>query len=328
MRQAQRTVQRHRRFGPASAGLRCAEDLSSPANATARSSWKSLRPAIALPQPATTYRFRVVSNDNVATFIKELVLEPEPGTRVARLPAGRVPAVRHPRLRPHIVRRNRRQCPFAEVWKAAQSSTSTPRTGCPVGATIPLPPPRRGSATAIQRPHQHAPARPGLQRRAASTYIHRLKPGDKITAIGPFGDFHIKPTEKEMVYLGGGAGMAPLRSHLAHLFEPRRPAAASASGTAPARCKRLSTGITSIPWPGGSPTSASTSPSPSPSPADNWRSYTGLIHEVLRENYLAGHADPAGIEYYVCGPPAMVEAVLRMLAGLKVDRRQIAFDEF
>ena len=65
-----------------------------------------------------------------------------------------------------------------------------------------------------------------------------------------------------------------------------------------------------------------------PQPADNWRSYTGLIHEVLLQNYLAGHADPAGIEYYVCGPPAMVEAALRMLAGLKVDRRQIAFDEF
>ena len=68
--------------------------------------------------------------------------------------------------------------------------------------------------------------------------------------------------------------------------------------------------------------------SPSLSLEDNWRSYTGFIHEVLRENYLANHSDPAGIEYYLCGPPAMVQAALKMLAGLNVDRSQIAFDEF
>jgi Na+-transporting NADH:ubiquinone oxidoreductase subunit F len=65
-----------------------------------------------------------------------------------------------------------------------------------------------------------------------------------------------------------------------------------------------------------------------PRPEDNWQSHAGLIHEVLRENYLAKHPDPTGIEYYVCGPPEMVQAALKMLAGLNVDMSQIAFDEF
>ena len=130
-----------------------------------------------------------------------------------------------------------------------------------------------------------------------------------------------------MVYLGGGAGMAPSAHTLPISMKPKRPDAASAFGMAPARCGKVSTGITSRTWPGNFPTSASTSLS-EPRPEDNWKSYTGFIHEVLLENYLAHHPDPSRIEYYLCGPPAMVQAALKMLASLKVDRGQIAFDEF
>ena len=109
--------------------------------------------------------------------------------------------------------------------------------------------------------------------------------------------------------------------------ETNRPAARSASGTAPARCGRAITRIISRTWPGSSRTSRS-GLALSARPEDNWQSCTGFVPKVLRENYLAKHPDPTSIEYYFCGPPAMVQAALEMLDGLKVDRSQIAFDEF
>jgi fatty acid desaturase/NAD(P)H-flavin reductase len=163
---------------------------------------------------------------------------------------------------------------------------------------------------------------------AGSTYVHRLKPGDKVSAIGSFGTFHIKPTEKEMAYLGGGAGMAPLRSHLAHLFESEK-TGRRVSFWYGARSLRESF------YRDYFENLARQFPNftfhlalSEPQPGDNWQSYTGFIHEVLRENHLVNHPDPTGIEYYLCGPPVMVQAALKMLASLNVDRSQIAFDEF
>ena len=163
---------------------------------------------------------------------------------------------------------------------------------------------------------------------AGSTYLHRLKPGDKVTAIGPFGDFHIKPSGKEMVYLGGGAGMAPLRSHLAHLFETEKTgrrvsfwygASLVAGELLPGLLREPGQAIPQLQLP---PCAVRASA----------RGQLAILHRLhprgFAENYLASHPDPTSIEYYVCGPPAMVQAALKMLAGLKVDRSQIAFDEF
>ena len=161
-----------------------------------------------------------------------------------------------------------------------------------------------------------------------SAYVHRLKPGDKVTAIGPFGAFHIKPGTAEMVYVGGGSGMAPLRSHLSHLLET------------------LNTGRRVSYWYGARSRQevfyqeyferlASQHPNFSfllalsePQPQDNWTGPTGCIHEVLAEQYLKDHADPAAVEYYLCGPPVMVQATLKLLDGLNVPKSQIASDEF
>jgi Na(+)-translocating NADH:ubiquinone oxidoreductase F subunit len=131
-----------------------------------------------------------------------------------------------------------------------------------------------------------------------------------------------------MVYLGGGVGMAPLRSHLAHLFETEK-TGRRVSFWYGARSLRecfyqdyfenLASRFANFTF------HLALS---EPLPEDNWHSHTGLIHEVLRANYLAGHPDPAGIEYYLCGPPAMIQAALAMLASLNVDRSRIAFDEF
>ncbi|CAN5708181.1 NADH:ubiquinone reductase (Na(+)-transporting) subunit F [soil metagenome] len=162
-----------------------------------------------------------------------------------------------------------------------------------------------------------------------SSYVFASKPGDKVSISGPFGDFHIKPTSKEMIYIGGGAGMAPLRSHLFHLFH-----------TLKERERKISF------WYGGrslrevfytdqfrdiekefSNFQYNVALS-EPLPEDNWTGYTGFIHQVLYDNYLKDHADPEDIEYYLCGPPMMNAAVFKMLDQLGVPPGNIAFDDF
>ena len=204
----------------------------------------------------------------MATFIKELVLEPEPGSPLPAYQPGDVPAIRHSGLRRDIVRRDRRDGPFAEIWKAQGVFDFRAENPLPVRrnfsmASDPSVDKQLRFNVRISLPPRGLDCSAG----AGSTYLHRLRPGDKITAIGPFGTFHIKPTGKEMVYLGGGAGMAPLALAPGPSLRDRaRPAAASASGTAPARCGKVSTRTTSRTWPGDSPTSASTWRFPSPSP--------------------------------------------------------------
>ncbi len=162
-----------------------------------------------------------------------------------------------------------------------------------------------------------------------SSFVFSRKPGDKITIAGPFGDFHIKPTKKEMIYIGGGAGMAPLRSHLFHLFH-----------TMKERDRKVSF------WYGGRssreifytehfraiekefPNFQYNIALSEPLPEDNWTGYTGFIHNVLFENYLKNHPEPEDLEYYICGPPMMNAAVFKMLDDLGVPPENIAFDDF
>jgi Na+-transporting NADH:ubiquinone oxidoreductase subunit F len=161
-----------------------------------------------------------------------------------------------------------------------------------------------------------------------SSYIYSLRPGDTVTAIGPFGDFHIKPTQKEMVYIGGGAGMAPLRAHLSHLLETQR------------------THRKIVFWYGARSRQeifyadyfealAKTHPNfqfhaalSSPLPEDSWPGHTGFIHEVVLNQYLRSHPNPKAVEFYLCGPPMMIKACTKMLADMGVQPNQIAYDEF
>ena len=165
----------------------------------------------------------MVSNDNVATFIKELVLEPEPGSPLLEYQPGDylqfdIPAYDEISFDEIAV-----NAPFAEIWKAQGVFDFQPTNALPIRrnfsmATDPGVDEQLRFNVRVSTPPPGQDCSAG----AGSTYLHRLKPGDKVTAIGPFGTFHIKPTEREMVYLGGGSGMAPLRSHLAHLFETEK----------------------------------------------------------------------------------------------------------
>ncbi|MDA1354620.1 MAG: NADH:ubiquinone reductase (Na(+)-transporting) subunit F [bacterium] len=164
-----------------------------------------------------------------------------------------------------------------------------------------------------------------------SSYIFGLKPGDKVTVSGPYGEFFIKDTQKEMCYIGGGAGMAPMRSHLYHLFHT------------------LKTGRKVSFWYGGRsrrelfyldefraiekefPNFTFNIVLSEPLPEDNWSDkdgYTGFVHNAVIDNYLKEHEDPDEIEFYFCGPPMMNQAVLKMCDDWGVPPEHVAFDDF
>jgi Na+-transporting NADH:ubiquinone oxidoreductase subunit F len=162
-----------------------------------------------------------------------------------------------------------------------------------------------------------------------SSFVFSRKPGDKITIAGPFGDFHIKPTKKEMIYIGGGAGMAPLRSHLFHIFHTMKEKDRKVSFWYGGRSSRevfYTEHFREIEkeFPNFQYNIALSEPLAE----DNWKGYTGFIHNVLFENYLKNHPEPEDLEYYICGPPMMNAAVFKMLDGLGVPPENIAFDDF
>jgi Na+-transporting NADH:ubiquinone oxidoreductase subunit F len=172
-------------------------------------------------------------------------------------------------------------------------------------------------------PHQWD-APPGI----ASSYIFNLKPGDKVKISGPYGEFFIKDTDREMVYIGGGAGMAPLRSHLFHLFHTLK-TGRKVSYWYGARSKRemfYDDQFKEIQnkFPNFSYNVALSDPMEE----DKWEGYTGFIHQVVLDNYLNKHEDPTEIEYYMCGPPMMNKAAKGMLHDLGVEDEMIDFDDF
>jgi Na+-transporting NADH:ubiquinone oxidoreductase subunit F len=167
-------------------------------------------------------------------------------------------------------------------------------------------------------------APPGLM----SSYIFNLKPGDECVISGPFGEFFAMPTDREMCFVGGGAGMAPMRSHIFDQF------------------RRLSTDRKVTFWYGARSLReafyidhfdqiAAENPNfewhlalSEPLPEDNWEGYVGFIHQVLHDNYLKDHESPEEIEYYLCGPPMMISACQKMLTDLGVEEENVLFDDF
>ena len=161
-----------------------------------------------------------------------------------------------------------------------------------------------------------------------STFIFSRKPGDKVSISGPYGDFHIKNTDNEMVYIGGGAGMAPLRSHIFHMLKTEK-SKRKISYWYGARSKREIfyeeefRELEKI-----FPNFKFNIALSEPLPEDNWTGYKGFIHQVLLDNYLGKLELPEEVEYYLCGPPVMNSAVFRMLDNLGVPPENIAFDDF
>ena len=271
----------------------------------------------------------VRSNDNVATFIKELVLELPDGENLDFQSGGYIqidiPDYELKYSEFDIEKQYREDWDKFKMWDLvaknnnpeefrAYSMANHPAEGNIVMLNVRIahPPPQKWDAP------------PGI----ASSYIFNLKPGDKVTISGPYGEFFIKDTDREMVYVGGGAGMAPLRSHLFHLFHTLK-TGRKVSYWYGARSKRemfYDNQFKAIEekFPNFSYNVALSDPMDE----DNWSGYTGFIHQVVLDNYLSKHEDPTEIEYYMCGPPMMNKAVTGMLHDIGVEDEMIDFDDF
>jgi Na+-transporting NADH:ubiquinone oxidoreductase subunit F len=275
----------------------------------------------------------VVSNSNVATFIKEFVVKLPEGESLDFLPGGYI-QIDVPRYETRysdfvIEEEYRRDWDKFKMWDLkiknteetfrAYSMANYPAEKNLIKLNIRIASPPWDNA---RKQFMNVP--PGI----CSSYIFSLKKGDKVSISGPYGEFHIKDTKSEMVYIGGGAGMAPLRSHIFHLF------------------KTLKTKRKVSYWYGARslrevfyedefraiekefPNFKFHLALSEPIPEDNWTGLTGFIHKVLLDNYLSRHDEPEDIEYYFCGPPVMNDAVIKMLDSLGVPQENISFDDF
>lgn len=275
----------------------------------------------------------VISNNNVATFIKEFVV---------RLPEGEVldfesggyiqidvPACEVNFKDMIIEEKFREDWDKLKIWDLkmknpepifrAYSMANHPAEGNIVMLNIRIAtPPWDRSKNAFMN------VNPGI----CSSYIFSRKPGDKVMVSGPYGEFHIKKTEKEMIYIGGGAGMAPLRSHIFHLFhtEKTNRKVSYWYGARSLREVFYEDDFRAIEK--DFPNFKFNLALSEPLPEDNWEGYVGFIHQVVLDNYLSKHAEPEDIEYYLCGPPMMNSAVFKMLDNLGVPKENIAYDDF
>ncbi|PCJ51850.1 MAG: NADH:ubiquinone reductase (Na(+)-transporting) subunit F [Planctomycetota bacterium] len=273
----------------------------------------------------------VRSNKNVATFIKEFIVDLPEGVDL-NFKAGGYIQIDVPEYDIDFGRDFEIEDEYRGDWDhfkffdikhknttpifRAYSMANHPAEGNCVMLNIRIatpPPPLNGKAFP-----------PGL----CSTYVFSKKPGDKVTISGPFGEFFAKDTPREMCYIGGGAGMAPMRSHIFDLFHTKNTN----------RIVNFWYGARSVremfydddfkgiedKWSNFKYHVALSNALES----DNWTGFTGFIHEVVRDEYLLKHKDPQEIEYYLCGPPMMISAVSKMLYDLGVEEDMIDFDEF
>jgi Na+-transporting NADH:ubiquinone oxidoreductase subunit F len=269
----------------------------------------------------------VRSNDNVATFIKELVLE-LPAEEEVKFRAGGYIQIECPPYRLKftdfdVADEYRGDWDRFDLWRYAVHN----RAEVIRAYSMANYPDEKGVLMlnvriATPPPGQQVP--PGVM----SSYIFNLKPGDKVTISGPFGEFFARETDNEMVFIGGGAGMAPMRSHI---FDQLRRIKTNRklSFWYGARSRRemfyvedfdqLAAENDNFEW------HVALS---DPLPEDKWTGYTGFIHEVIYEQYLKDHPAPEDCEYYICGPPMMNAAVIKMLEDLGVERDNILLDDF
>jgi Na+-transporting NADH:ubiquinone oxidoreductase subunit F len=271
----------------------------------------------------------VRSNHNVATFIKELVLDLPEGEHV-NFRAGGYIQIECPPHEVHykdfiVEEQFRDEWDKFNLWQYSSKVTEKLERAYSMASY----PDEKGIImlnVRIASPPPRAPQ--GTPPGKMSSYIFSLKPGDKVTISGPFGEFFARETDKEMVFIGGGAGMAPMRSHLFDQLM-RLKTRRKISFWYGARSKRemfyvedfdrLQAEHDNFKW------HIALS---EPRPEDNWTGYTGFIHNVLFENYLKNHKAPEDCEYYMCGPPVMNAAVIKMLVDLGVERKDIMLDDF
>ena len=295
----------------------------------------------------------VASNYNVSTFIKEFVVKLPPGETLKFEAGGYiqidVPAIAidfktmditpHPELghKPDVFQSDWDKFKLWDLKMKndepifrAYSMANHPAEGNIVMLNI-----RVATPPWDRTNNKWMEVNPGI----CSSYVFSRKPGDKVSISGPYGEFHINKTQREMIYVGGGAGMAPLRAHIFHLFhteKTNRKVSYWYGGRSKKELfyteqfraieKKFSNFKFNIAL-------------SEPLPDDNWKikkslddndadGYTGFIHKSLFDNYLKDHAAPEDVEYYLCGPPMMNAAVLKMLDEMGIPKENVRFDDF
>ncbi|MEE8340865.1 MAG: NADH:ubiquinone reductase (Na(+)-transporting) subunit F [Candidatus Neomarinimicrobiota bacterium] len=274
------------------------------------------------------YKCNVISNHNVATFIKELIIELPPNAKMDYRAGGYIQiAVPLYNLKYSdfiIEKEYHEDWDKYDLWRfkaaneeqviRAYSMASYPAEGKKIMLNV-----------RIASPPPWAPdVQPGI----ASSFIFNLKPGDSVEVSGPYGEFFTKDSDREMIFIGGGAGMAPMRSHLYDLLKTNK-SNRKISFWYGARSlremfydhefKELQKKFPNFSYQVGLS---------EPLEKDNWEGPIGFIHQILYDNKLKEHDDPTEIEYYMCGPPPMIDALDKMLYDLGVEPEMIAYDKF
>ena len=269
----------------------------------------------------------VKSNDNVATFIKELVLTLPPGEEIHYRAGGYIQIECPEHVAKYsnfeIADRFRGDWDKFNLWQYV-STVKEPTLRAYSMASYPEEKEIMLNVRIATPPFNVADAPPGIM----SSFIFNLKPGDKCIVSGPYGEFYARDTDAEMVFIGGGAGMAPMRSHIFDLLR-RMKSTRKISFWYGARSKNemfyvedfdmLAKENPNFTW----HTALSDA-----LPEDNWTGYTGFIHNVLSENFIKTHAAPEDCEFYMCGPPMMNKAVMQTLLDSGVEPENIMLDDF
>ncbi|PKP49067.1 MAG: NADH:ubiquinone reductase (Na(+)-transporting) subunit F [Bacteroidetes bacterium HGW-Bacteroidetes-11] len=275
----------------------------------------------------------VVSNRNVATFIKEFVVKLPEGETLDFQSGGYiqidVPKVDVDFKDIIVEDKFREDWDKLKIWDLkmknpepifrAYSMANHPAEGNIVMLNIRIATPPWDRAK-----NQFMNVNPGI----CSSYIFSRKPGDKVMVSGPYGEFHIKDTGKEMLYIGGGAGMAPLRSQIFHMFHTEKTNRKVSYWYGARSMREVFYDDEFAAIEKDFPNFKFNIALSEPLPEDNWTGYTGFIHQVVLDNYLSKHPEPEEIEFYLCGPPMMNSAVFKMLDNLGVPKESIAFDDF
>lgn len=268
----------------------------------------------------------VISNHNVATFIKELVIKPE---TPIDFKAGAYVQIDVPEYDLtfkdfHI------ESKYVSEWKKYNFLELTAK-GIKQGFraySLANPPHDNEIMMMNVRIATPPPGTEGIPPGFGSSYIFNLKPGDKVTVSGPYGDFMAKETDNEMCFVGGGAGMAPLRSHILHQLDGIHSKRNISFWYGARSIKEMFYDDVFKDLEKRHDNFTYHVALSSPDEDDHWTGMTGFIHTHLCESYLCQHEDPTEIEYYLCGPPPMINAIINMLYDLGVEDDMIFFDKF
>ena len=270
----------------------------------------------------------VRSNENVATFIKELILELPAGEEVPFRAGGYIQIDCPPHVAQYkdfVV-----EDEYRDDWDKFNLWQFVSKVDEDVSRAYSMAnyPDEKGIIMLNVRVASPPPSAPELPPGVMSSYIFGLQPGDKVTISGPYGEFFAKETGREMCFVGGGAGMAPMRSHIFDQFR-RLHTDRKVTFWYGARSLREAFYVDDFEMIKSEGDNFEWHLALSePLAEDNWVGLTGFIHQVLHDNYLKDHPEPEEVEYYLCGPPMMIDACQKMLDDLGVDPENIAFDDF